>query len=372
MSNSYFNDFEATKPTFDGDKPNAVPEDITMEGKLFRSKNTGDKVYLIKDGRKHWVMTLEVLTALGFKLGDEAFVDSLSNFVSGEPIKLSTVDQYKTGKPTVLDPILEAKEEPKIDLVEPDKIIIPAHEPEGTPHVIVEGLTSIIIPAFINSYQMLHLTGDCLGQIEEHTDRLKTPYEIILVSNGGMKIDPKFSHADKFIENKENLGFAKAVNQGIRVAQGEFVVIMNNDIKVYEHWLEDMLEGLKYKDLVAAIPMYSREDPWLRGVDSKKLREEQMKLPIEESLSDFEDFSCVVVKRLVFDEIGVFDERYFYSCEDVDFKRRMKEKGLTYASSKRVRTHHVGSCTDFEDKPKVMDQSKQKFAEKWGTKEGLA
>ena len=352
--NNYFNDSfsPGTLDTFE-----------KIENGLYRSSKTGDKMFLVKDGKKYWITSPEVLKELGHNFGQEKFIDNLSIIQSGDPIRLENVEQFKAPSDTSPMAVRNDKE------VEEGVIVTPAHVEEGEKklHVIQEGLTSIIIPAFFNSYQMLHLTGDCIGQVREHIDKEKTPYEIILVINGGgvVKLDPNDTHTDKVIENPENMGYAHAVNQGIRVSEGEFIAIVNNDVKVYEHWLEDLQEGLKYKDLIMATPMYSRTDPFMRGVESREIREAQMNLPIEESLSEFQDFSCVLAKRMVFDTVGLFDETFFYSCEDVDLLRRMKEKGLTYASSKRVPTHHISSATDLPGKGKILDQSKETFKEKW-------
>lgn len=357
MSNNYFND--------------TSEQTIEVEEGTYRSEGMGDKVYLVKGGKKYWITSPEVLSELGYELGKEKFLPSLHLIQSGEPLRMDNVGMFKTSSEAsaVEEAVVENATEAKEEVIE-----IPAHEEKVEVHTIVEGLTSIIIPTHLNSYQMFHLTGDCIGNIRTYTDNLKTPYEIILVLNGktGIRIDMDKTYADKVIENEENLGYAKAVNQGIRVSQGEYVVLMNNDIKVYDHWLEDLKDASEYADLVVATPMYSRDEPWKRGVEANQLREEQMRVPIENTLSDFEDFSCAFIKRGVFDQIGLFDEQFFYSCEDVDFKRRMKEKGLTYKSSKRCNVHHVGSATDIDGKPEIMNESKDKFKQKWETDQGLA
>lgn len=365
MSNYFNTDFSPSKDTFK-----------MIDDGLYRSNRTGDKLFLVQDGLKYWITSPEVLSELGYSFGQEKYLDNLHLIQSGEPIRKENLDKFRA--PTSLVAEVGAQEAPSntspmtvdnVKEVEEGVIITEAHEdPSKQLHVIEEGLTSIIIPAFFNSYQMLHLTGDCIGQIREHTDKDKTPYEIILVINGDgiIKLDPKDTHADKVIQNKENMGYAHAVNQGIRVSRGEFISIVNNDVKVYKHWLEDLLEGLRYKDLVTATPMYSRTDPFMRGVESAQLREAQLSLPIEQSLSDFHDFSCVVMKRSVLDTIGLFDETFFYSCEDIDFVKRMEKAGLTHASSKRVPTHHISSATDLPNKGKVLDESKEKFKQKWG------
>ena len=354
MSN-YFNDFGASQDSFE-----------PIEEGLYRSNNTGDKVYLVREGRKYWITSPEVLKELGFEIGQEKVLDKLSTVQSGEPIRKENVADFRTS-PKASENAM-AVEEAK------GEVILPAHEEQGEIHTIVEGLTSIIIPALFNSYQMFHLTGDCIGNIREYTSKHQTPYEIILVVNGktGIQIPPDKTYCDKVIENEENQGYAKAVNQGIRVSQGEFIVLMNNDIKVYEGWLEDLLKSSQYADLVAATPMYSRDEPWKRATEANALRDQQIRVNIEETLSDFEDFSCVLVKRKVFDEIGLFDEQFFYSCEDIDFKRRMKEKGLIYKTSKRVNVHHISSATDIPNKGDVLNESKAKFEAKWKTNQDLA
>lgn len=348
MGNNYFSDFSPTKDSFE-----------PIEEGLYRSHGTGDKIYLVKEGKKYWITSPEVLKELGYELGQEKMYDNLSNIQSGEPIKISNLDRFKKSSEEASAPVPDAVEAS-------EEVILPPHEQGQRPHTIVEGLTSIIIPAVFNSYQMFHLTGDCIGAIREHTDKEKTPYEIILVINGKQEsIDPKYTYADKVIQNEENEGYAKAINKGIRVAQGEYIVAMNNDIKVFNHWLEDLVEASKIADLVAATPMYSRTEPWKRAIEASLLRDEQMRLPIEETLSDFEDFACVFIKRAVFMEIGLFDEQFFLTAEDVDFKRRMKEKGFVYKSSKRVNVHHIGGATDIPGRGEIMNEAKEKYANKW-------
>ena len=64
-----------------------VEETSSFKGLLVRAG--GDKVYLIRDGKKHWMTSPEALEKNGFKLGDEREIDvvSLSIFPEGEPIR---------------------------------------------------------------------------------------------------------------------------------------------------------------------------------------------------------------------------------------------------------------------------------------------
>ncbi len=233
-----------------------------------------------------------------------------------------------------------------------------------------EGFTSIIIPAYFNNYALFHQTGNCIGSIREHTDPVKTPYEIILVINGKTDIkfaDLKQTFADKVIQSENNEGWAKAVNKGIRVAKGEFIALINNDAQVYDYWLEDLQESLKAGlDLVMGNPMYGM--PFARAVESFNIRQKQLEKPIEETFVDFNDFSCVLTTKALFMQLGLFDEDFFMYGEDIDFLRRMDKEGKKHASTKRVAVHHIIGSTSMtiKETPEIMNESKEKLRLKWG------
>lgn len=233
------------------------------------------------------------------------------------------------------------------------------------PHV--PGMTSIIIAVYNVNYPLLHLTGNCIGSVKEHTDKQTTPYEIILVDNGSpIRLGkPSDYNVDKFIQNEKNLGVSHAWNQGIRVSSGDFICLLNNDAMVFDHWLEDLLESLKHIDLVMATPMYG--EPFSRAVESKKKRSEWLEKPITDSFSDFRDFSCVLTPKDVFNALGLFDERFFAYGEDLDFFKRMDEAGLKYASTKRVNTFHIinGTASNMPEIARVMDESREKLKDKY-------
>ena len=250
----------------------------------------------------------------------------------------------------------------------------------GKPHEIIKGLTSIIIPMYLTSYPLFHNTGNTIGSVKEHTDAQKTPYEIVVVDDGSpiQLPEPTMYKAEKYTKNPENEGVTKSWNKGIRISQGEYICLMNNDVMVFDHWLEDLQECLRHKDLVAATPMYGQ--PFARAVESKKMRDQYEGKMIGESFSDFEDFACVLTKRDLFNELGLFDDRYINYVQDVDFKRRMKEAGKTYASTKKVAIFHIIGATGgakfvcryckyidsrLPETPEQMNEDKKKYKEKW-------
>ena len=236
-------------------------------------------------------------------------------------------------------------------------------------HKTIPGKTSIIIPVYMNSYSLFHYTGNCIGSVREHTDKQKTPYEIIIVDNGSPIKPPtnQSYYADKIILNEENQGVTKAWNKGIRVAFGEYIVLLNNDTQVFEGWLEGLKEAIDGGlDLAMAHPMYSLTEPFARAVESKKVLEGKSKF---DSLD--RDFSCVMFKKTLYDEVGAFDEQFFNYASDVDYFKRMDEVNLKYKVVDKVAIHHISDATGFAipETPEIMNKDKAKFEEKYRRKE---
>ena len=80
-------------------------------------------------------------------------------------------------------------------------------------------------------YRSLDALPTCLNALREATQGVEG--EIVVVDNAsgdGVAAWMASQHPDaRLIENDENLGYAKAVNQGIAATQGEFVLVMNPD-----------------------------------------------------------------------------------------------------------------------------------------------
>lgn len=258
--------------------------------------------------------------------------------------------------------------EPNILPVESTPILGDIVVNESDPNMV-----SIVIPIYNTNYPLWHYTGNCIGSIREHTDKIKTPYEIIVVDNAS-PIQPKTEadyKADKVIKNTENKGVAFAWNQGIRVSRGGYIVLLNNDTMVFDYWLEDLLKCLEHKDFVMATPMYG--DSFARAIESEKLRNKYLNEPWTNSFSDFKDFACVACKKDLYNEIGLFDEQFTLGYgEDLDLMRRMDGAGKKYASTKLVNIFHIIGATssNIPEIPDVMNKNKELLKEKWDIKSG--
>ena len=81
---------------------------------------------------------------------------------------------------------------------------------------------------------------------------IKYPYELIVVDNGGSEEDSEFFNSlvnhgriSTYIRNSNNRHFGYARNQGIAVAQGDYIAIIDNDILHKKDWLTDCIKVLE-------------------------------------------------------------------------------------------------------------------------------
>ena len=110
---------------------------------------------------------------------------------------------------------------------------------------------SIIIPVFNRA----GLTRTCLDALQRTIDR--DGHEVIVVDNastdGMAAMLATHPLSPRTLRNAENLGFARACNQGAEAARGEFVLFLNNDTVPEPGWLEPLLEVVRREPAVAAV-----------------------------------------------------------------------------------------------------------------------
>lgn len=108
-------------------------------------------------------------------------------------------------------------------------------------------MNSPLLSIIILSYNTADITSNCLRSILTDKGLLETPYEIIVVDNAST--DDSVSQISKFknvklIKNKSNLGFAKANNQGIKIARGNYLLFLNSDTIILHSAISQALDWL--------------------------------------------------------------------------------------------------------------------------------
>ena len=215
-------------------------------------------------------------------------------------------------------------------------------------------LTSIVIPCYILSdkdAELLTFLRRCVETIRCHT----ADYELILVDNGSpIGGDYMRRVADICVRNSSNLGFALAVNQGLKLAHGEWLVVMNDDVEVMPDWLETMRAAWGSRTGAVSSHLHDADPEHRAGRGHYDVPMGHM-------------FGALwMTRRKVIEEVGYLDEEYglgYY--EDKDFWMRLLTAG--YVLAKAGWCHHIGNATSgkLPGLREFFFKNKERFEAKW-------
>ena len=203
---------------------------------------------------------------------------------------------------------------------------------------------SVIIPN-------LNGAGWLRDSIESIWAQTEQDFELIVIDNGSTdesrEIARSYRGRDRYtlIENEENTGFSHAVNQGIAIAQGEYVALFNNDafadsdpkifavsslmLRYYEPELAD-----DAGDYVTILGFACK-----RG-DGLKASRYQRPCRVFSACG-----GAALYRKAILDEIGVFDELFFAYYEDVDLSWRANNFGYKNVYCPTARCRHICGAT---------------------------
>lgn len=204
---------------------------------------------------------------------------------------------------------------------------------------------SIIIPHWNKAEYLPTCLNSLLGQSYPH-------FEVILVDNGST--DESLAILERgypwvqVIALEANLGFAKAVNIGIRATRGELVALFNNDVEAHPRWLEELVGALeRHPQAGMATPkllLFDRRDvintagdfygldgvPGNRGVwqkDEGQFDEEEWVFGPGGATSLFRRSMLDTIALPTDEGPRVLDEEFVSYCEDVDLAWRSQLAG---------------------------------------------
>jgi GT2 family glycosyltransferase len=248
--------------------------------------------------------------------------------------------------------------------------------------VEVTPLASIIIVTYNN----LSLTRLCLESLLRNTDYPR--YEIIVVDNHSLDDTAGFLHFMersyphlRVIYNEENRGFAAANNQGLALAKGERLILLNNDTIVPPGWLERLLRHLNETTVGLVGPVtnfvgneakvmvdyetwhemekFARYHCWQHDGQSAEIH----------MLAMF----CLAMRRDVYEKIGPLDEQFGIGMfEDDDYAMRARAAGLQVICAADVFVHHFGQASfskliDTGDYDPLFSRNRALYEAKWNT-----
>jgi GT2 family glycosyltransferase len=232
--------------------------------------------------------------------------------------------------------------------------------PSGDRGAAKDGRTVHVI---ILNWNGAGVIGPCLDSLRKVED---PPLEIIVVDNGSTDSSPQLvrdSYPEvRLIENGRNLLFAAGNNVGIEAALeegAETILLLNNDTEVDPAFASEMLGAFDDERVGIAGPrIYYYDDPsriWYGGGGFNRLTGVPRHLGLRRTEGTFDDppgdtgwvTGCaLMVRREVFEQVGLLDPSYTIYCEDVDFSLRAASEGwsIRYVPSAKV-WHKVSSSS---------------------------
>lgn len=240
------------------------------------------------------------------------------------------------------------------------------------------GLTSIVLV----THNQLAYTRQCLDSIRRFTDR---PVELIVVDNASTDGTREYLQAAaglRCIANASNRGFPAACNQGLAVARGRNLLLLNNDTLVTTGWLERMLSALHADPAIGLVgptsnrvsgPQCIRADYddacGLDGFAWEWGKAHHGEIEDVDRLVGF----CLLMRRELLDRIGGLDERFGVGMyEDDDFTLRTIVSGYRAVIAVDAFVHHFSSQTFSRseiDVTGLLETNRRLFQEKWRGKE---
>ena len=236
-------------------------------------------------------------------------------------------------------------------------------------------MVSIIIPLLNN----LDLTKGVIESIETHTPE---PYELIFIDNGsqdgtGQYLKFNLKPHWRLIENDSNKGFPHACNQGMSLATGEYILLLNNDVLVSPEWLKGLIDCIESEPDIGIVGPRSNFVSGAQLVTEGEYKDVDSYLKFAEAFrKSFKGLYlprwrivgfCSLFKRSLIDKIGYLDERFTPgNFEDDDYCIRALEAGYRNMICGDVFVHHYGTKSHTQETYKaLLDTNKVKFEQKW-------
>ena len=216
----------------------------------------------------------------------------------------------------------------------------------------MEITTTIIIP----NYNGLKFMDECIRSLNAQT---YPNFRTLVVDNGSTdgSVEWLKEHQIDTIFLPENTGFSGAVNVGIKAADTPYVLLLNNDVRVDEYFVAEMVRAIGQSERIFSvssrmIQMYHPD--WLDDAgDMYSLLGWAYQRGVGRDLTHYRRSSRVfsacagaaIYRREVFEEIGYFDEMHFAYLEDIDVGYRAKIAGYYNLYCPSAKVFHVGSGT---------------------------
>ena len=220
----------------------------------------------------------------------------------------------------------------------------------------------------IVSYNVCHYLGQCLDSVRTALQGIES--EVFVVDNASiddtLQVLPKRFQEVHFIANKKNVGFARANNQAIRQATGQYVLLLNPDTVVAEHTLREAVSFMDEHPQAggAGVMMHNGDGtvapesrraiptPWVSALKmlgfTKRYYMSHLPWDQPAQIEVISGAFCLL-RHEALNQIGLLDEDFFMYGEDIDLSFRLLKGGWQNWYLPLPITHFKGKSTQKSD-----------------------
>ena len=212
---------------------------------------------------------------------------------------------------------------------------------------------SVVIPNYNGERYLRACIDSLMGQ--DYLD-----FETIIIDNAST--DSAYEWLQEyediiFKQLDQNYGFSRAVNEGIKMAKGEYVLLLNNDTIVEKDFIKELVNAIEKDTRIFAISSkmiaYQNHQVMDDAGDEYTALGWAYKLGdgrgVEHYTKAYNVFSAcagaALYRKSIFGEIGLFDENFFAYMEDVDVSYRARIYGYYNVYCPNAKVYHIGSAT---------------------------
>lgn len=202
---------------------------------------------------------------------------------------------------------------------------------------------------------------DCLKSIR-NLNYPKNKIETIVIDNNSIdgsdrQIKEKFPEVI-LIKNKSNLGFAKAVNQGIKKATGNYIFVANDDLVFEKDSLKNLIDFIIKNPKIGIIggKIFFKKQKKIISSSGYMMNRWTGKIylaskPNKVKEPDWIQGCAMLIPKKIFNKIGLLDEDYTHLFEDFDFCLRARLAGYKVVYFPNAKFWHGESLTANKNKP---------------------
>lgn len=215
---------------------------------------------------------------------------------------------------------------------------------------------SVVIPNW-NGKELLRI---CLDSLSRQTYK---DFSVLVIDNastdGSSEMIVSSYPSVSVHRMEENVGFASAVNEGIKASSAPYILLLNNDIECDEHFIEEMVRAIESDEKIFSVSakmiryrerellddcgdLYTVLGYQLQRGTGQPVTEKRYQKPA------FVFSSCggaALYRRDGFSRIGLFDPMHFAYLEDIDIGYRAQIYGYRNLYEPKAVVYHIGSAS---------------------------